>query len=64
MTWRTPRIYRSRWDQFCHWLAQKLPKTLVHWACIRLAGHALAGEYKDLLISELTVTDALREWPI
>lgn len=44
------------------WLAWMLPRPLVYWATIRLAGYATSGVYGATDPSRLSVMDALARW--
>lgn len=44
------------------WLAWKLPKKLVYWACIRVFAHATTGKYSHQNVVALTFSEALGRW--
>ncbi|MHA2066378.1 MAG: hypothetical protein ACXABY_18560 [Candidatus Thorarchaeota archaeon] len=49
-------------DRLCNWLARKLPKNLVYWCAIRVGAYATTGEYRNEIVPEVTMMDALKRW--
>lgn len=58
--------YLSRkWDDFCAWLAWKLPTRLVWWCAVRIMAHTTTGIYKTFdyqPVRELTARVAADRW--
>ena len=44
------------------WVAWHLPKQLVMWCAVRVHTHAIAGQYSDQVVPELTAMDATKRW--
>ena len=44
------------------WLAYRLPRWLIYWACIRLIAYAPMGKYDKQVVPKLTAMDALKRW--
>lgn len=49
-------------DKAWMWLANRLPRSLVYWAAIRLMAHATTGKWGHLNTPGTTVEDALKRW--
>lgn len=49
-------------EKLLRWFVWRLPKTLVYWCFIRVAGHATTGEFGDQEPGKLDVMTALQRW--
>lgn len=45
-----------------HWLANRIPRSIVYWSAIRVGVHATTGKYSSTVVPELTLLEALRRW--
>jgi len=56
------RMFVGVWEEFCRWLAWRLPRSVAVWATIRVATYASGGEWSDQDITTLTVVSAVQRW--
>ena len=49
-------------ENFWFWLAWHLPKTLVHFAGIRLWSNATTGKYSHIEVPAVKMDEALKRW--
>jgi hypothetical protein len=52
----------SRYESFCRWLANRLPKMLIYYAGMRLLSYATTGRYSNIEVPRVTVMEALGCW--
>lgn len=53
--------YRAK-EKLLMGLVWHLPRTVVHWAYIRVAAHATTGQFSGTVVPELSMMDALQRW--
>ena len=49
-------------ENFCIWVAWKLPRKVAYWAAIRVMAHATQGKYENQEVPALLAMDVLKRW--
>lgn len=57
-------MLKRLWDKACMRFAWLLPERVVMWASIRLMAHATQGEWGNESPCDVSVTTALKRWPV